>query len=131
MIASLWVGLGGAIGSMARYWAALAVARLWGEAFPWGTLLINVGGSFIIGVFATLTLPGGTMPASVNARAFVMAGFCGGFTTFSAFSLQSWDLIRSGAWMAAAANIAASVALCLLAVVAGSVLAARVGFTAP
>ncbi len=127
VIASLWVGLGGAIGSMARYWTALAAARLWGEAFPWGTLVVNVAGSFVIGCFATLTLAGGPMPASMNARAFVMAGICGGFTTFSAFSLQSWDLMRSGAWIAATMNIVASVTLCLLALVAGHLLAMRAG----
>ncbi len=121
------VGLGGALGSMARYCTGLLAVRLWGEAFPWGTLVINVLGSFVIGGFATLTLPGGPMPASVPMRAFVMAGLCGGYTTFSAFSLQTWDLVRTGNWLAAVGNVVASVVLCLLAVVGGHLLAMRVG----
>ena len=126
MIVSLWVGLGGAIGSMARYWTALAAARLWGEAFPWGTLIINIAGSFIIGLVATSTLPHGPMPAPVTMRAFLMAGFCGGYTTFSAFSLQSWDLIRAGNYAGAMANVVGSVVLCLLAVIAGYLLGIRI-----
>ena len=124
---SLWVGLGGALGSMARFWTALLVARWCGEAFPWGTLLINVVGSFVIGWFASLTVAGGAMPAPVAARAFVMAGICGGFTTFSAFSLQTWELLRAGNWPAAAGNVVGSVVLCLAAVVAGHLLAVRLG----
>ena len=124
---SLWVGLGGALGSMGRFWTGLLVARLLGEAFPWGTLLINVLGSFVIGLFGTLTLPGGALPASVGARAFVMAGVCGGFTTFSAFSLQTWDLMRAGEWVAACGNVGGSVVLCLGAVMAGYWVALRVG----
>lgn len=123
---SLLVGLGGALGSMGRYWTGLLAVRLWGEAFPWGTLVINVAGSFVIGLFGTLTLPGGPLPASAGARAFVMAGLCGGYTTFSAFSLQTWDLMRAGQWLAACGNVAGSVVLCLAAVMAGYWVALRV-----
>ena len=126
-VISLWVGLGGALGSMARYWTSVLAARWWGEAFPWGTLVINILGSFVIGCFATLTLPGGPLPASVSARAFVMAGICGGYTTFSAFSLQTWDLVRAGDWVAACGNVVGSVMLCLIAVVTGHWLAMRIG----
>ena len=125
MITSLWIALGGAIGSMARYWTGVAAGRMWGTDFPWGTLLINVVGSCIIGFIATVTLPQGPLPASDNMRALMMAGFCGGFTTFSAFSLQSWDLLRAGDWQGAVWNVVASVVLCLLAVIAGHALAMR------
>ena len=66
MMAYLWVALGGALGGMARYGVGLAAARLWGSAFPWGTILINVAGSFIISFFGTLTLPGGPLPADMG-----------------------------------------------------------------
>jgi CrcB protein len=91
--------------------------------FPIGTLLINVIGSFVIGYFGTLTLHSGRYPASDNLRLFVMVGICGGFTTFSSFSLQTFDLIRSGMWGRVLANIALSVVLCLTAVAAGHRLA--------
>ncbi len=129
MLAYLWVALGSALGGMARYGLGLAAARLWGAAFPWGTLLINVVGSFVIGCFGTLTLPGGPLPAGAGLRIFVMVGLCGGFTTFSSFSLQTLELVRSEAWGAAFANVAGSVVLCLLAVAAGWWLGARIGAT--
>jgi CrcB protein len=125
MIPSLYVAVGGALGSVARYWTGMAAMRLWGEAFPWGTLIINVLGSFIIGAFGTLTLPDGRMPADANVRAFVMVGICGGYTTFSSFSLQTLNLIRSGDAVAAIANVLFSVLLCLAAVTAGHMLASR------
>jgi len=66
MIAYLWVGLGSALGGMARYGFGLLASRLWGDAFPWGTVIINVVGSFVIGFFGALTLPDGPMPANPN-----------------------------------------------------------------
>lgn len=115
----LWIALGGALGSVARYWlngmvsAKLAV----GETFPLGTLVVNVVGSFIIGVLAALTLPEARV--SSNARTFVaqflMVGVCGGFTTFSSFSLQTFTLLREREWLHAGGNVLLSVALCLLA----------------
>jgi fluoride exporter len=119
----LWIALGGALGSMARFWLAAAVAKTVGAQFPWGTILINIAGSFVIGFFATFTGPGGRMLASFNTRAFVMVGICGGFTTFSAFSLQTLDLMRESRWLQAGGNVALSVAACLLAVWAGHALA--------
>ncbi|WP_204279737.1 CrcB family protein, partial [Serratia marcescens] len=80
---------------------------------PWGTILINVTGSFAIGLFGTLTLAQGRYPASETLRLFVMIGLCGGYTTFSSFSLQTLDLMRNGAMVRAGVNIAASVALCV------------------
>jgi CrcB protein len=127
MIVYFWVALGGAIGSVARFTATVAAARLWGERFPWGTIGINVFGSFVIGAFAALTAPTGALPGSANLRALVMVGLCGGFTTFSAFSLQTLLLARGGAWVAAAANVLLSVALCLVAVTLGYVAVPRGG----
>jgi CrcB protein len=86
---------------------------------PWGTIAINIAGSFVIGFFGTLTLTHGRFPVSDNARLFVMVGLCGGFTTFSSFSLQTLDLLRSGALMRAGLNIVLSVVLCVCAVAAG------------
>lgn len=128
--AYLWVAIGGALGSMARFWMAACVAELLGPEFPygpqlpWGTILINILGSFVIGFFATFTGPGGRFVVSFDARAFVMVGICGGFTTFSAFSLQTLDLMRGNHWGQAMANILISVIVCLLAVWAGHLLAA-------
>lgn len=127
MLAYLWVALGSALGGMARYGFGLAASRMWGDAFPWGTIIINVIGSFIIGFFGTLTLPDGPMPASPSLRIFVMVGVCGGFTTFSSFSLQTLTLARDGNWIGTAANIGLSVVLCLAAVLLGHVLADRIG----
>ncbi len=117
------VAAGGAAGSVARYGLALAIARLAGTAFPWGTVLINILGSFVIGWFAELSAAYGRHPASEATRALVMAGLCGGFTTFSAFSLQTIDLLRGGQPLRAGANVVASVVLCLAATALGMRLA--------
>ncbi len=106
----LAIALGGALGSVARYLCALAGLALLGPAFPWGTLGVNVLGSFLIGLYATLTGPDGRVSASLAMRQGVMAGFCGGFTTFSVFSLDSIMLIEAGRWGLAAGYIAISVA---------------------
>ena len=122
-----WVAVGGAIGSMARLWLGVKVTLLTGLAFPWGTILVNILGSLVIGFVATLTGPNGRVAVPVNAQAFVMVGLCGGFTTFSAFSLQTLDLARDGRLMHAGANIMLSVVLCLTAVALGHWLAALFG----
>ncbi len=88
----LWIALGSAIGGAARYWSYGIPARLFGETFPWGTLAVNVIGSAFIGFFATLTSPDGRLLVPSSTRQFVMAGFCGGFTTFSTFSLETLNL---------------------------------------
>ncbi len=119
MIFYLSVAAGGALGSVARAWLALAVGRVTGPAFPWGTILINIVGSFVIGFFGTLTANEGRFALPADARAFVMVGICGGFTTFSSFSLQTLDLARDGRFAQAMGNVALSVAMCLTAVAAG------------
>jgi fluoride exporter len=119
----VWVAVGGAIGTLGRYWLTGVVSRLIGETFPWGTFVINVTGSFIIGFFATLTGPDGRIFAPTDVRQFVMIGICGGYTTFSSFSLQTLNLMNDGEWLYAGANIVLSVVACLLAVWVGHVLA--------
>jgi fluoride exporter len=120
----LWVTVGSALGGLLRFIISkLALSFDISTGFPIGTVFINVLGSFIIGYFGTLTLHSGKYPASDNVRLFVMVGICGGFTTFSSFSLQTFDLVRSGAWGRALANITLSVVLCLTAVAAGHRLA--------
>lgn len=121
----LWIMLGGALGTGARFWCSGVVARAFGETFPWGTLIINVVGSFIIGLFATMTGPDGRMFVGATARQFVMIGICGGYTTFSSFSLQTLNLMNDGEWLGAGGNILFSVALCLLAVWAGHMIASN------
>jgi len=118
-----WIALGSAFGGMARYFCSGVAARWFGETFPWGTLIVNVAGSFIIGFFATLTGPDGRVFIGSTARQFVMVGICGGYTTFSSFSLQTLNLMHDGEWAYAGANITASVLLCLVAVWAGHMLA--------
>jgi CrcB protein len=129
LITYLWIALGGALGSMARYGCSSLVARMVGETFPWGTLIINVVGSLVIGFFATLTGPDGRLLVAPDARQFVMVGICGGYTTFSSFSLQTLNLVRDGDMIGAGANIVASVIACLLAVWLGSVGAAALNQT--
>jgi CrcB protein len=124
MMAYLWIAIGSALGGIARYWCSGVAARMIGETFPWGTLIVNVVGSFIIGFFATLTGPDGRVFVSTNARIFVMIGFCGGYTTFSSFSIQTLNLVQDGEWLRAGGNIVGSVMLCLIAVWAGYVAAA-------
>ena len=126
MASYLWIAIGSALGGMARYWCSGIAARLIGETFPWGTIIVNIVGSFIIGFFATLTGPDGRIFADTLTRQFVMIGFCGGYTTFSSFSLQTLALLQDGEWLLASANIALSVIACLLAVWAGYALAASI-----
>jgi fluoride exporter len=126
MVSYIWIALGGAIGTAGRYWLSGVIARSFGETFPWGTLIINVTGSFVIGFFAALTGPDGRLFVSSNARQFVMIGMCGGYTTFSSFSLQTLNLMNNGEWYRAVGNIGASVALCLIAVWVGAVLAGSI-----
>jgi len=124
MLAYLWVAIGGALGSMARYGLGGLVSDKFGQAFPWGTLVINVTGSFVIGFLGALTAPGGKMtPQSrVLATQLLITGVCGGYTTFSSFSLQTLNLLRDREWLYAGGNILLSVILCMIAVWLGYLL---------
>jgi CrcB protein len=115
---------GGALGTLARFLLSTFVATHFDETFPWGTLIINVTGSFIIGFFGTLTDPDGVVMVSGQARTFFMIGICGGYTTFSSFSLQTLRLAQNGQWFNAGANVLASNIGCLVAVWLGHVCAA-------
>ncbi|HEX5999364.1 MAG TPA: fluoride efflux transporter CrcB [Hyphomicrobiaceae bacterium] len=121
-----WIAVGSALGGMARYFFSGVAARVIGETFPWGTLIVNITGSFIIGLFFTLTGPDGRLLVSPTLRQFVMVGFCGGYTTFSSFSLQTLNLIRDGEMVLAGTNVVASVLLCMLAVWLGHIAAAEI-----
>jgi CrcB protein len=109
----LAVAFGGALGSVARYLVGIGSGKLLGMAFPWGTLIINVTGSFLIGFFAGLFAAKWDMPQV--ARVFLTVGVCGGFTTFSTFSLDAWYLIERGEAGVAAAYMAVSVVTSVLA----------------
>jgi len=118
-----WVAIGGALGTLARFWLANAMAMWTGAEFPWGTLLINVTGSFVISFFGVLTGTSPRFAVPYEARVFVTVGLCGGYTTFSSFSLQTVELVRTGQAARAAMYVAASLILCLAACFAGFVLA--------
>ena len=120
----LLIMAGGAAGSGARYFCSGLVADLAGPEFPWGTIVVNVAGSFLIGFFNTVSGPDGRLFVGTEARQFVMLGILGGYTTFSSFSLQTLNLMREGEWLPASANIGLSFTLCLLAVWLGHVAAA-------
>ena len=119
------VGLGSMIGGVLRALASLAAIALLGPGFPWGTLFVNLLGSFAIGFYATLTGPDGRVFARTGQRQFVMAGICGGFTTFSVFSLETLRLVQDSALGLAALHVLVSLAAWLGAVVAGHLLAQR------
>jgi CrcB protein len=119
MLGYLVIAIGSALGGMARQYTGVAAVRIWGIDFPWGTIVINILGSFVIGAFAALTDAEGRYPASVTTRQFVMVGLCGGYTTFSAFSLQTLGLMREGRMVEAGLNVILSVVLCLGAVALG------------
>jgi len=123
------VATGGALGSVGRYWLSGVVATRVGETFPWGTVVVNISGSFLIGVLAALTAPEGRWLASPGLRLFLMIGVCGGYTTFSSFSLQTLNLLRAGEWAYAIGNVLLSVLLCLVGVWLGYLLGAQ--FTTP
>jgi CrcB protein len=120
----LLVALGGALGSVARFWLNAAVSAFsTATMFPWGTFIANVTGSFVIGFFYTFTAPGGRLPASNSTRDFFMAGICGGYTTYSSFSLQTLHLAREGAWLRAGTNTFGTLIACFVAVWLGHLLA--------
>jgi CrcB protein len=127
MITYLLIALGGALGAIARFAMAGVIDRSLEDPFPLGTVLVNILGCFVIGFFAALTGPGARFAAPIDARHFFMVGVCGGFTTFSSFSLQTMVLSRTGEIFRAGANVVVSVIVCLVAVWIGSWLGEMLG----
>ena len=120
---AVWIFAGGGLGSLARWGLSGFVANRFGQTFPWGTLIVNITGCFVIGLFATATGPDGRWMAPAPFRQFFMLGVCGGYTTFSSFSLQTLNLAEDGEWFRAGANAVLSLVLCLAGVWLGHVLA--------
>ena len=119
MNAAIWVTIGAAIGGMARFWVSGIVARRMGETFPWGTLIVNISGSFVIGFAASFGGSSAHALGGPTVRLFLMTGICGGYTTFSSFSLQTLNLAREGEWGAVASNVLLSTVLSILAAYLG------------
>jgi CrcB protein len=122
LLMPLWVALGSALGGVFRYWCSGFIAERIGETFPWGTLFVNIVGSMLIGVFATVTAPDGRLFVGAETRVFFMFGMFGGFTTFSSFSLQTLNLMQDGEWLYVSGYIVGSVVLCLVGVWLGHML---------
>jgi CrcB protein len=117
----LCVFIGAAIGGVARYGVSGVIGNWIGLTFPWGTLIVNITGCFVIGVFNMVTGPDGISLVPANLRVFVMVGICGGYTTFSSFSLETLNLVRNGEWLASGAYIVASTLFCLIGVWLGHI----------
>jgi fluoride exporter len=113
-----WVVLGSVLGGPARYFVSGVVGRHIGETFPWGTLIVNISGAFVIGLLAAAAAADGVLPMPV-AWQFAATGFLGSYTTVSSFSLQTLALVRDGQIFRAGGNVLLSVALCLSAVALG------------
>jgi fluoride exporter len=127
MIAYLWVAIGGALGSMARFGIGGFVSEKSGGTFPWGTLVVNITGSFVIGFLGAVTAPEGKMTPQSRTLAtqLLITGVCGGYTTFSSFSLQTLNLLRDREWFYAGGNVLLSVILCMIAVWLGYVVGGK------
>ena len=126
MVSYILVMLGGALGTGARFCVSGFIAERVGEFFPFGTLVVNVSGSFAVGFLASLVDPEGPLLVSPRFRQFFMIGVCGGYTTFSSFSLQTLDLVRDGDWFKASLNTLLSFVCCLIAVWFGRIVAVAI-----
>ncbi len=120
------VAVGSALGGVARYGLSGVVDRSIGETLPWGTLIVNATGSLLIGLFAAVTGPDGRILVGTVTRQFWIPGIFGGFTTFSAFSLQTLSLAQEGEWLRAGANVLLTLVMCLAGVWLGAALGAWV-----
>ena len=116
---SIWIGVGSAVGGLLRFWVGYFGARWLGDEFPWGTLFVNVTGSFLIGVLSVVLASDGRFPVAPLTRQYFLVGLLGGYTTFSAFSLQTLHLVQDGDWGKAVTNVLISVSLCLAGVILG------------
>ena len=114
----VWVALGSVFGGIARFWLSGFIARRIGETFPWGTMVVNVSGAFVIGVLAASAAGHGAL-AAVRPWQFAVTGFLGCYTTVSSFSLQTLALARDGEMARASGNLLLSLIFCLAAVAAG------------
>src|ERR1700747_1346029 len=128
MRAVILVFIGGALGSVWRFWWSGWVATRLGQTFPFGTLVVNVVASALIGLVSGLALRLGTTAMATALQQFLAVGVCGGLSTFSSFSLQTWNLLIQRRWMAAIANILVSTAVCFAFVALGWQVSVRVGF---
>ena len=126
MSSAVWVALGGALGSLARYFATIAVTAILGSEFPWGTVVVNITGCALIGALVGAGALMAKVASESVVRDFLIVGLCGGYPTFSSFSLQTLTLLQAGQSARAMANVIASVVLCLLATWAGYTLARAV-----
>ncbi len=125
----LVIGLGGALGSMLRFGVGTLIdsnVQKTGQIFPWGTIVVNVTGCFVIGFIFTISAGEGRLLLSTLTRQFIMIGILGGYTTFSSFSLQTLQLAQDGQWFGAGANVVISVVLCLVGVWLGTMLGGMV-----
>jgi fluoride exporter len=125
----LWIAVGSALGGIGRFACSRTIALWFGVTFPWGTIAVNVTGSFAIGFFAAMTGPGGRVMVAPDFRQFVMVGLCGGYTTFSSLSLETLELLRNRDFAEAGANVLLSVLLCMVAVWLGYVAASLLNGT--
>jgi CrcB protein len=119
MLATALVFIGGAIGSLWRFWWSGLIARRFGETFPFGTLLVNIVASTALGLLSGLLLHMGDRHLATALQQLLAVGVCGGLSTFSSFSLQTWNLLREQRWLAAILNILVSTALCFAGVSIG------------
>ena len=113
MINYVLIAVGSAIGGVTRFWISGMIDSRSGQEFPWGTLFVNVSGSFIIGLFMAVATSEGRWLGTPHIRNFFAVGLCGGYTTFSSFSLHTLHLAQEHRWLLAGGNVALSLALCL------------------
>ena len=120
-MAYLWISLGAVVGASARYFLSDYIAKSFGSSFPYGTLLVNISGSLLLGFF--LVLASERIVLDARWRFLIAIGFCGSYTTFSSYAYETFALFEQGRWLLVAWNVIASNLLCLVSVLAGAALA--------